>query len=612
MKKLIYTLILLVSTAFMAHADEQLRLLNHWDNLNGTVERGYAGRSIFWSQPHTQHPLTVEGAASCPICQHIVEYGRRNQEIEINGTVLNNVNASANILTDHYIDTVRLYADLLRPFGIKVYLSVNFASPMIIGRTDNADPRKEKVQQWWAEKFNDIYKQIPDFGGVLVKANSEGQPGPLDYGCNHAEGANMLARALKPHGGICMWRAFVYSQNDPDRAKQALIEFQDLDGQFEDNVIIQIKNGPIDFQPREPVSPLFYHMPKTKVMGELQITQEYLGHSNHIAFLASMWHEFFSDLKRVQVRDRVRINYVGTAGVSNIGDCGGAYREGELGSWCGNFMAEANWYAFGRMAKDNKAHTMALAEEWIDKYLPTAVGQTRSTITMMLMMSREAVVDYMTPLGLHHIMGWGHHYGPEPWCAIPGARPDWMPSYYHRADSLGLGSDRTQATGTGATAQYPKSVAPQYESLDQCPENQLLWFHHVPWGYTRTWNCAEYNIADTKASMPSPVTETLWEHLCRHYQNGVETVVFMQRLWNSCRANVPADVFEHISQHLDIQARDAEWWRDACLLYFQTFSKQPLPDFVDQPKHDLEYYKSIHLGIDNYTNPTAELLDSKR
>lgn len=603
---------MLIGIGALAHADEQLRLLNHWDNLDGTVERGFAGRSIFWSQPHTSHPLTVEGAASCPVCQHIVDYGRRNQEIEINGTVLNNVNASAKILTDHYIDTVCLYADLLRPFGIKVYLSVNFASPMLIDVTGTADPLNDKVQHWWKRKFESVYKKIPDFGGILVKANSEGQPGPLDYKRSHADGANMLARALKAHGGVCIWRAFVYSQNDPDRAKQALIEFQDLDGKFDDNVIIQIKNGPIDFQPREPISPLFYHMPRTKVMGELQITQEYLGHSNHIAYLGTMWHEFFYNLKRSQQRDKTIINYVGTAGVANIGDCQGSYREGRIGSWCGNLMAEVNWYAFGRMAKQPDQRPMTIAQEWIDKNFPESDSQTRTYITMILMMSREAVVDYMTPLGLHHIMGWGHHYGPEPWCAIPGARPDWMPSYYHRADEKGLGADRTAATGTGATPQYPKSIATRFEALDECPEEYLLWFHHADWNYRRSWTCADRYIAYTPARPTEPIQETLWEHLCRHYQNGVETVAFMKMLWDNCRNNVPYNVYTDIVNHLETQYRDAQWWRDACLLYFQEFSKQPLPAFVDAPKHDLNFYKSIQLGIDNYTNPSPELLDSKR
>ncbi len=564
--------LLLLITACASPSEEPqaaptLRLLNHWDNLDGTIERGYAGRSIFWGQGRID-TLTLQ------------QYGKQNQAIGINGTVLNNVNASPNILTDAYLDTVTTYANLLRPYGLKVYLSINFATPMALQATQTADPLNPDVAQWWKDKANQIYQRIPDFGGFLVKANSEGQPGPCDYNRTHAEGANMLADALQPHGGIVIWRSFVYSPSDPDRAKQAYLEFASLDGQFADNVIIQIKNGPIDFQPREPISPLFYAMPHTHLMAELQITQEYLGHSNHIAFLAPMWTEFVHDCKVP--------NLVGFAGVSNLG----THR-------AGNLLAEANWYAFGRLANEPTLSADTLAHEWVSGQFPTLQPQQQQAIEQLLLISREAVVNYMMPLGLHHLFAWGHHYGPEPWCTIPGARADWLPSYYHRADAQGLGFDRTAQTGTGATLQYPDSMAQCYEHLDSCPEQYLLWFHHVDWNYQRTWACCN-------------VTETLWQHLGRHYQQGVDQVQTMQQLWQQNRTALPEPLWTDIAQRLDTQYKDALWWRDACLLYFQTFSQQPWPTTAQAPVHQLNDLKAIQLGISNYECPSLSLLDSVR
>ena len=552
-----------------------LRLLNHWDNPDGTVERGYAGRSLFWGRGFIDTLL-------------VQEYGQRNQAIGINGTVLNNVNASPCMLTDAYLDTTATYADLLRPYGLRVYLAVNFATPLALGETDTADPLHPDVIQWWRAKAAEIYRRIPDFGGFLVKANSEGQPGPCDFGRTHAEGANMLASALKEAStdGVVIWRSFVYSPSDPDRAKQAYIEFAQLDGQFADNVIIQIKNGPIDFQPREPISPLFFAMPHTRLMAELQITQEYLGHANHIVWLGPMWTEFIQQLNLGgrDVRD--------FAGVANIGV------QDERLSY-GNALAEQNSRTFGLLASDPSLSSEALLEASVQSQFPNMSDATRAGIRNLLSASREAVVDYMMPLGLHHLFAWGHHYGPEPWCSIPGARPDWMPSYYHRADSAGLGFDRTAASGSGATQQYPDTMRRAYEPLDDCPEQYLLWFHHVGWDYTRRWSCCD-------------TTETLWQHLGRHYQRGVDKVSAMKQQWNNMQEAIEPSLWRDIADRLECQHRDAIWWRDACLLYFQQFSHQPWPEAAAQPCHKLEDLQRVRLGISNYECPSIGLLDSQR
>lgn len=562
-----------VDSTQVAVCKPALRMLNHWDNPDGTIERGYAGRSIFWGRGYID-TLTIQ------------QYGLRNEAIGINGTVLNNVNASPRMLTEAYLDTTAIYANLLRPYGIKVFLSVNFASPMALKATATADPLDDDVQQWWKDKADEIYRRIPDFGGFLVKANSEGQPGPCDYHRTHAEGANMLAKALTPHNGIVIWRSFVYSQSDPDRAKQAYIEFAKLDGQFDDNVIVQIKNGPIDFQPREPISPLFFAMPHTRLMAELQITQEYLGHSNHIAFLAPMWTEFLQEYWAGS--HGMPHNLAGLAGVSNIGTLG-----------CGNTLAEANWFAFGRLASDPSLTADAIAEEWVNGEFPKLNEKGKNALIRLLLMSREAVVDYMMPLGLHHLFAWGHHYGPEPWCNIPGARPDWMPSYYHKADTIGLGFDRTATTGSAATMQYPDSMAKEYECLDSCPEKYILWFHHVKWNYQRRWECCD-------------TTETLWQHLGRHYEHGVQQVTEMQRQWQLLKGQLPDGLWQDINRRLETQYKDAIWWRDSCLLYFQSINGLSWPSTAAKPIYTLQQLKKINLGITNYECPSPALLDAAR
>ena len=541
-----------------------IRVLNHWDNLDGTVERGYAGRSLWkWEELTDSVPARYR------------EYARANASVGINGTVLNNVNASAEILSAGYLQKVRKLADVFRPYGIRVYLSVNFASPMKLGGLSTADPLNEEVARWWKEKVQEIYGLIPDFGGFLVKANSEGQPGPCDYGRTHAEGANMLAEALKPYGGIVMWRAFVYSPSDADRAKQAYLEFQPLDGRFRDNVMVQVKNGPIDFQPREPYSPLFGAMPHTPLMVEFQITQEYLGHSNHLAYLATMWKEFYRYVQPSSLK--------GVAGVVNVGD---------HVNWCGHDFAQANWYAYGRLAWNPALSAEEIAREWLAQTFTTD-RRFVEPMTQVMMDSREAVVDYMMPLGLHHIFAWGHHYGPEPWCEVPGARPDWLPSYYHQADKEGLGFDRSRS-GSDAVSQYPDSLARVFNSLEQCPEEYLLWFHHVKWNQKLRSG------------------RSLWNELCYKYQKGVDEVRAFQRVWKEMKPYVDEERYQAVAERLDIQAHDAVWWKDACLEYFRTFSKQPYPKGVEPPVFTLKELKKVKLPISNYEPPTIEMLPRKK
>ncbi|WP_373850504.1 alpha-glucuronidase [Bacteroides heparinolyticus] len=541
-----------------------LRILNHWDNTDRTVERGYAGESLWdWEKlPHT-------------LSESYKDYARANASIGINGTVLNNVNASPEILSAEYLNKVKALADVFRPYGIRVYLSVNFASPMVLDSLPTADPLDKRVIRWWKKKAGEIYGLIPDFGGFLVKANSEGQPGPCDFGRTHADGANMLADALKPHKGIVMWRAFVYSPSDADRAKQAYLEFKPLDGNFRSNVIVQVKNGPVDFQPREPYSPLFGAMRHTPLMVEFQITQEYLGHSNHLVYLAPMWKEFFglvppSTLKAV-------------AGVSNIGSDA---------NWCGHPFAQANWYAFGRLAWNPSLSSEAIADEWLRQTF-SKEKEFVEPIGRLMFRSHEAAVDYMMPLGLHHIFAWGHHYGPEPWCNVPGARPDWMPSYYHRAGANGIGFDRSR-TGSHATAQYPDSLCRLYDDPSTCPEQYLLWFHHLPWNHR----------------MKSG--RTLWDELCHRYDSGVQQVREFQKTWDRVESLIDAERFRDVQSRLKTQLRDAVWWKDACLLYFQEFSKLPIPYGIERPIHELEELKKIVLPISNFECPDSRLLNRNR
>lgn len=534
------------------HPAYTLRILNHWDNLDGTIERGYAGKSLWnWDElPGTLSP-------------RYEEYARANASIGINGTVVNNVNASSKILSADYIQKVKALADLFRPYGIKIYLSVNFSSPMQLDGLKTADPLNKEVIAWWKKKVKEIYAQIPDFGGFLVKANSEGQPGPCDFGRTHAEGANMMAAALKPYKGIVMWRAFVYSPTDHDRAKQAYLEFQPLDGKFMDNVIVQIKNGPIDFQPREPYSPLFNGMHRTDKMVEFQITQEYLGASNHLAYLAPMWKEFFRFVKPNSLK--------AMAGVANIGDDT---------NWCGHHFAQSNWYAFGRLAWNPELSSEQIADEWLQQTF-THEAAFVHPVKEMMVQSRETVVDYMMPLGLHHIFAWGHHYGPEPWCYIPNARPDWLPSYYHNADKDGIGFDRS-STGSNAVAQYTEELHQLYNDINTCPEEYLLWFHHAPWNHR----------------MKSG--RTLWDELCFKYNNGVQQTHHFQQVWDRVEKYVDQRRFNEVQSKLKIQARDAVWWKDACLLYFQGFSGMPIPYEIERPVHELQDMKDFKLKISNY------------
>ena len=530
-----------------------LRILNHWDNPNGTVERGFAGKSIFLN----------------PDPERMKIYARANASVGINGTVLNNVNAKPEALSTESLQKAKSIADQLRPYGIRVYLSINFASPIKVGGLKTADPHDADVIRWWKEKVNEIYKLIPDFGGFLVKANSEGEPGPQDFGRTHADGANMLANALKPHKGIVMWRAFVYAPQSPDRANQAYLEFIPLDGQFADNVIIQIKNGPVDFQPREPYSPLFTAMQKTQMMVEFQITQEYLGAANHLVYLAPMWQEFFSFVKPGSLK--------AMAGVANIGD---------NTNWCGHHFAQANWYAFGRLAWNPSLISEQIAEEWLGQTFSLGSAVANSQLLNMMLASREACVSYMMPLGIHHIFAGNHHYGPEPWYAPRGVRADWTPPYYHKADSIGLGFDRT-LTGSANVKQYPDELCRLYNDINTCPENLLAWFHHVPWDH----------------KMKSD--RTFWDELCHKYDDGVHEARRFLAIWDAIQPYVDAQRFEEMQRKLRIQARDSEWWRDACLLYFQTFSKRPIPQDVEHPVHNLDEMMRFRIPISMYENPES-------
>ncbi|MGV8827255.1 MAG: alpha-glucuronidase family glycosyl hydrolase [Breznakibacter sp.] len=548
----------------------QYRLLNHWDNLDGTVERGYAGHSIFkWDEPSEQANSKYQ------------EYARANASIGINGTVLNNVNATPQVLTEEYIRKAKVIADQLSPYGIKTYLSVNFSSPKELGGLSNSDPLNPDVRQWWKDKVKEIYSIIPDFGGFLVKANSEGLPGPQDYGRNHADGANMLAETLEPFGGIVMWRAFVYKSDGSDRAKQAYNEFMPLDGQFHKNVIVQVKNGPIDFQPREPISPLFGAMQHTPLMPELQITQEYLGFSDHLCYLGTLFEEFLDTNTDQQDGEPtvaqstdgrlVEQAITGIAGVANIGDDA---------NWCGHHFAQANWYVFGRMAWNNELSAEEIAEEWL-RQTYTHNAEFVGSMKQMMMMSREAVVNYMTPIGLHHLMGWDHHYGPEPWCTIPGARPDWLPTYYHNADSTGIGFNRS-STGSNAVEQYSKPLAKIYNNPNSCPVELILWFHHLPWDY-------KLNTG-----------RDVWEELCFRYHLGVEQAREMANKWHKTNGMVDSARHKEIEQKLAIQVKEAIWWRDACLLYFQTFSNKEIPGIYEKPIHKLEDLKKLKFNLNHH------------
>lgn len=526
-----------------------LRLLNHWDNLDGSIERGYAGKSIFWNC--NLRPQTFGSRQPSSGVQRLIDYARANASVGINGAVLNNVNASPKMLTRPYLDSVRMIADILRPWGIKVYLSVNFGSPKALGATKTADPLDKRVVKWWQDKAKELYRLIPDFGGFLVKANSEGQPGPFDYGRTHADGANMLADALRPYGGIVMWRSFVYGarHKGEDRVKQAVSEFKELDGLFRPNVMLQSKNGPLDFQPREPYAPIFDNMKQTPQMVEFQITQEYLGQSKHLTYLATMWKEFFSFVSPSRLK--------GIAGVSNIG---------QDKTWCGHDFSQANWYAFGRLAWNPELSSEDIAREWLQQTFTTSTDFV-DPMTEVMMTSREACVDYMMPLGLHHIFKFDHHYGPEPDGFKAEYPIEWCPVYYHKADTAGIGFDRS-SHGTDAVGQYAEPYRSLYNDLRTCPETYLLWFHHLPWNY------------------PMRDGRTLWESLNAHYNRGVEATEDYLDTWQRMRPYVEeadhdsgqasGSRWSRVNELLKTQVENAREWRDVCLKYFHSFTRRPI------------------------------------
>ena len=517
-----------------------LRILNHWDNLDGSIERGYAGKSIFKWEEIKLGKNGKGGSISKSLHDRLITYARANASLGINGSVLNNVNASPKMMTAEYINKVKVIANILRPYGIRVYLSINFASPMALGYTKTADPLDKKVQLWWKKKAKEIYSAIPDFGGFLVKANSEGQPGPGDYHRTHAEGANMLADAVKPYGGIIMWRSFVYGANHKgeDRVKQAVSEFKGMDGKFRDNVILQSKNGPLDFQPREPYAPIFDNIKQTPQIAELQITQEYLGQSKHLTYLAPMWKEFFGFVNPSKL--------VGISGVANIGDDA---------NWCGHPFSQANWYAFGRLAWNPSLTAEEIAHEWLVQTYENQDEKFTKPVEMMMMTSREACVNYMMPLGLHHIFKFDHHYGPEPDGFIASYPLEWCPVYYHKADAKGIGFDRS-SKGTDAVSQYPEPYRSMYDNIETCPEEYLLWFHHVPWTY----------------KMKSG--STLWQELCMKYNMGVAMVEVYRDFWHTSAKQYMKgheQEWQHTDSLLNVQLENAKEWRNTCLKYFQNY-----------------------------------------
>ena len=545
------------------HPKVDLRMLNHWDNMDRTIERGYSGFSIWNWQTLPDY-----------IDQRYVDYARANASVGINATAITSVNANALVLTPHYLEKVKALADVFRPYGLTVYLTARFSAPLEIGGLETADPLDPAVRNWWAEKAAEIYALIPDFGGFLVKANSEGQPGPQDYGRSHLDGANMLAEAVAPFGGYVMWRAFVYSEHDhTDRAMQAYSEFVPYDGKFHENVLLQVKNGPVDFQPREPIHPLFGAMPQTPLMMEFQITKEYLGFATHLGYLPKLFEEVLdtdtfrkgpgSTVARV-VDGSLHGNRIsGMAGVANIGT--------DL-NWTGHPFGQADWYGFGRLAWDPYLDNERIAEEWVR----CTLGNRQEVVAPVLEMmdaSREAVVDYMMPLGLHHLFDTGHHYGPGPWVSEL-SRPEWNPTYYHQADSLGIGFDRT-VSGSNALAQYAPQFASQYADPKTCPDQYLLWFHHLPW---------DFEMKDGTR---------LWDALGIRYQYGVETVRGMQETWKGLEGVLAPRLHREVSMLLEIQYKEAVWWKDACMLYFQSFSQRPFPKGMEPPEHDLDYYRGL-------------------
>ncbi|UZR96951.1 alpha-glucuronidase family glycosyl hydrolase [Chondrinema litorale] len=549
------------------------RLLNHWDNLDRTVERGYAGFSIWdW------HKLPGY------IDQRYIDYARANASIGINGTVLTNVNANALVLTPIYIEKVKALADAFRPYGLKVYLTARFSAPIEIGGLETADPLEPEVRNWWKSKTDELYEAIPDFGGFLVKANSEGQPGPQNYNRTHADGANMLAEAVVPHGGIVMWRAFVYSHEVPeDRAKQANNEFEPLDGKFNKNVFIQVKNGAIDFQPREPFHPLFGKMPKTDLALELQITQEYLGQGTNLVYLAPLFKECLDSRTYLPKNESTVADIIdGTAYNRNNSVIAGVANIGNDRNWTGHLFGQANWFAFGRLAWDHTLSSGEIAKEWT-KLTFSNDDDVVQKVEELMLASREACVNYMTPLGLHHIMGRNHHYGPGPW--VTGGRPDWTSVYYHKADSAGIGFDRTK-TGSNALSQYAPQVEKLFTILDTCPEKYLLWFHHLSW---------DYKLKSGK---------TLWDGLCLKYDEGVKSVGEMLTTWQSLESKIDNERFEQVEALLNIQKEEAVWWKNSCLLYFQQFSQKDFPASMNAPTGDLEEYKEMRFPYAPGIRPT--------
>ncbi|WP_051572094.1 alpha-glucuronidase family glycosyl hydrolase [Ruminiclostridium cellobioparum] len=529
----------------------QLRMVNHWDNMDGSIERGYAGKSIFYKNNKITGNLARIG-----------DYARILASVGINAIAINNVNVhkiETLLITDRYIKDAAKLNEIFRSYGIKLFLSINFASPLSTGELSTADPLDKEVRKWWKNRAEFIYSHMPDFGGFLVKADSEGRPGPFTYGRTHADGANMLAEALKPHGGLVIWRCFVYNclqdwrDRTIDRAKAAYDHFMPLDGAFAENVLLQIKNGPMDFQVREPVSPLIGGLEKTNQVLELQTTQEYTGQQKHLCYLVPMWKEVLdfdtcakgrgTSVKKIISREVFKNKYGGFATVTNIGDDT---------NWTGHQMAQANTFGYARLAWDPELTSEEIAESWIrltysnDRIL---VG----TIKDMLLGSWRTYENYTSPLGIGWMVNPNHHYGPN----VDGYEYDkW--GTYHRADHKGIGVDRTVRNGTGYAGQYHKEVARLYENVETCPEELLLFFHYIPYDYR------------LKSG------ETLIQYIYNTHFEGVEQAEELKRKWESLKDKVEEDVFDHVMERLEGQIAHSKEWRDIINTYF--FRKTGIPD----------------------------------
>ncbi|HWD20925.1 MAG TPA: alpha-glucuronidase family glycosyl hydrolase [Verrucomicrobiae bacterium] len=548
-----------------------LRIVNHWDNLNGTIERGYGGRSIFWENDHVTTNLARVG-----------DYGRLLASIGVNGCSLNNVNADSRLLTPAYLPEVAALAGALRPWGVQVYLSVDFASPQKIGGLDTFDPLDPRVAAFWSGSIDRLYAQIPDFGGIVLKADSEGRVGPSAYHRTHADAANVIARALRPHGGVLFYRGFVYDHHmdwrnlKNDRARAAYDNFHALDGAFDDNVLVQIKHGPIDFQAREPVSPLFAGLEKTRRAIELQITQEYTGQQRHLCFLVPMWKEVLDfDLRFHGENTPVKALVAGKAEHQPPGAFVGVSNVGRDTNWLGSILAMANLYGFGRLAWNPDLSADQIAREWTQMTFG-ANSQVVQTISDMELHSWRTYENYTGPLGAQTLTDiLGSHYGPGIEASEKNGWGQW-----HRADEQGIGMDRTVATGTGFIGQYPPEVARLYESEATCPDELLLFFHHVP--YTHVLHSGK------------TVIQSIYDS---HYEGAGAAAAFVKQ-WESLHGLVDESRYAEVRKALEYQSGHAMVWRDAICQYFARLSG--IPDAQGRVGHHPNRVEAESMELNGY------------